>query len=443
MVSNLRRSLVRTVLCTTVFFALLGPELSISKGLSYFRCLFFLLVFAILFLYRKDLVHKFSAVQSKIIRGFLIFCGCWLGYGLLSLSWTVSFSAGVNYLGRLSMMLLLVFCLLAVVKSKQDFNKIACFLLGGFSVVILFGFIESITLRHLSVSRAYGTDLLTVTSFFRNENDLATFLTIGLPFLLVALVQPMLKRRTRFFFYLLAVLSLYLLILTGSRSNVWLVLPLIIIGALFSLCFRKIKVRQLAKNFVLYASMLGAVQLLFLSCANPHLTNRALGKLGAAVIFYQAVTDSPWGLDDDLEVGEGRCESGQVRKYLLLNGWHFLKESSFKGVGVGSIELLMATAPKVNVTNIHNWWAEILVTFGVGIFAIYFWLYSYLLWRLFKMGLVGDGIGLALFLSLGGLTIGCMAPSSVLQYAPMWILFGLALAYTNFEVLPENRQLAQ
>jgi len=59
---------------------------------------------------------------------------------------------------------------------------------------------------------------------------------------------------------------------------------------------------------------------------------------------------------------------------LIRNGLVFLSSTFGFGVGAGNIEYWMEHNPVYNtssITNMHNWWIEILVAYGVIIFILY------------------------------------------------------------------------
>jgi hypothetical protein len=139
-------------------------------------------------------------------------------------------------------------------------------------------------------------------------------------------------------------------------------------------------------------------------------------------------------------------ESITVRLNLLLNGLKFLQKSHFMGVGAGNIEPLMKGAPRVNKVNMHNWWAEVLVNFGVIIFILYISLYIWLCWRLWKLAWLKSSPYISPLIRWGaissliamiGFVGGGVAPSTAIHYTPMWVVYGIALAVI---ILGETQQ---
>src|SRR5690606_15848628 len=129
------------------------------------------------------------------IRWYAAFFAFWFLYALLSLTWVVSINDAIRYIVFLGMMLLLTLSLPYFIRTELKFWRTQQVLLGVFAAMILFGVFESITLLHLPSSRGYGFDSAIVTSVFHNQNDFATCITLGLPFLITALYLLDLNKR--------------------------------------------------------------------------------------------------------------------------------------------------------------------------------------------------------------------------------------------------------
>lgn len=87
------------------------------------------------------------------------------------------------------------------------------------------------------------------------------------------------------------------------------------------------------------------------------------------------------------------------------------------------------------IVNPHSLWFEVLGDFGIGIFLYFIFIYLNLLWDLLKvyresLKSAPSGITsyttLSLIAALGGFILTAFAPSSVISFPQMWLLFGLA-----------------
>lgn len=436
---------LETLFYLTIIFALLGPTLGIpiTEGfkLTFFRIVFVLLIGGLML--KVTTQKRLEASYMAPIRWYAVFFAFWFLYALLTLTWVVSINDAVRYIIFLGMMLVLTLSLPYFVSSEFKFWRTSRILLGVFSGIILFGVFESITLLHLPSSRGFGFDSAIVTSVFSNQNDLATCITLGLPFLITALYMLDLKKKQKWFIYLIVIFSIYVLLATGSRSNTFFAIPLVgvILATLVPLVIERKKITK--KNLLIGfgATILAIViaQSMSIAFLSEDARERAKTKLNTTFGIFSDLNKGSWNIEEgDSTVVEGDTgKSVTVRKFLLLNGLKFLEKSNYMGVGAGNIEPLMEGAPKVDKINMHNWWAEILVNFGVINFILYMFLYIWLLWRLWKLAWRKSSPHISKIVRWGatsclatmiGYTIGGMAPSTAIHFTPMWICYGLSLA---------------
>jgi teichuronic acid biosynthesis protein TuaE len=109
------------------------------------------------------------------------------------------------------------------------------------------------------------------------------------------------------------------------------------------------------------------------------------------------------------------------------------------GVGVGNAEQHMAKYGEDlgGIVNLHNWWLEVLVNYGLIIFLAYLHFYLSLVKDLLKV-IRNSGIlrlkmmAEVLTVSLASFSIACIGPSSLLPQRYMWFLFALVLAVLNY-----------
>lgn len=448
MVSDLllpRQKRLEQLFYLMIAFALLGPTLGFpiteNFNLTFFRIAFILLAGGIII--RLAMQKSLETSYMYPVRWYAFFFLFWFIYGMISLTWAASLGAGIKYMVFLSMMMLLALSLPFFIHTENHFWKTGRLLFWVFAAIVFFGVFESITLIHLPVSRAYGKLSASVTSVFTNQNDLATCITIALPFVITALYMLSLSKKHKLFIYLTGVMALYVLLATGSRSNTFFALPLasmvLIVGLPFVVERRKLTKKNIGKALIAIIVALIIVNMMSLVFLSPEAREQAKTKLSSTFGFILDIQKGSWTVDDgETEVVEGETgQSATVRKYLILNGLKFLQESHFMGVGAGNVEVHMEGAPKVNKVNMHNWWAEVLVNFGVIIFVLYIALYGWMLWRLWKLASlkispnISPVIRWGAISSLAALTgyfIGGMAPSTAIHFTPMWILYGIGLA---------------
>lgn len=441
-----RQKRLDTLFYFMIAFALLGPTLGIplTEGfnLTFFRVAYVMLVGGIILrlVTRKNL----EASYMYPVRYYAAFFLFWFVYGLISLSWVMSMGAALKYLFYMAFMLPLTLSFPFFLQTEEKLWKANRVLFWVYAAIIFFAVFESITLIHLPPSAFFKTTSASVTSVFTNQNDLATCITLGLPFLATAMFMLDLQKKHKWFIYITGVLTIYVLIATGSRSNTAFALPLaslaLVIGLPQVVERAKLTKKNIAKAviMILVAVILAnGLSMIFLS---EEARNAAKAKLSSTLGFLQDFKNSAWTMEEG-DTGIERMETGEsagVRKWLLINGLDFLQQSHYMGIGAGNVEPWMAKyGVKVNKVNLHNWWGEVLVNFGVLIFVLYMSLYFWTLWRLWKLASLKHTPTLSPVLRWGaystmaamtGYFFGGMAPSSAIHFTPMWITYGLALA---------------
>ncbi|SFX23552.1 O-Antigen ligase [Thermoactinomyces sp. DSM 45891] len=441
----------------TAAFALLGPSFGIpvTSGftLTFFRLAFLVLLVGFIFRF----VNKKSLEASYMvpIRWYVVFLCFWILYAVLTLTWVIDMGKGIRYVVFLTNMIALALSFPYFIRNESYYQKITKILFGIYTAIILFAVFESVTLIHLPTSRAADENVsdgvsASITSVFTNQNDLATCITLALPFIVAAMIMLPLSRMMKAVLYGVFILSGYVLFATGSRVNELIVLPLIGVTLLVlfwkSLDRDRFRLKSIRTNglFLLLAVVL--VQVMLSTMLTPEGQRVVEDKLGST---SASISDLHDAVSEELVEGEESKIEGQsgesitVRVNLLKHGLDFLVKSHFMGVGAGNIERWMHPSSdeyvsgNVNKENIHNWWAEILVNFGVITFALYLALYVWLLWRLWKLISLKRSPHLSPYLRFGavaslaamtGYFFGGMAMSTAIHFTPMWISYGLALA---------------
>ncbi|OJG49874.1 O-antigen ligase family protein [Enterococcus gallinarum] len=276
----------------------------------------------------------------------------WLLYSLFSLLWT-----NENIFVFLTSFRFLFVGFVTTLMFSQMINTYGKFkfFLSALTLVVLFhnimGWREYLTGKYLFVSDEYRSlyqSLRLPTSTFYNTNDLSTFLAISSFFILLYIVLNK-NFKVRIFLIATYISSLTLVILSGSRANLLGYLMGISFLGLYNFVFKSLTLKKL---FALFSVISVCIFLIFIY-VNINLSTTFLSDM-------QNKT------------------SDLTRINLIKNGFIFLKNSKFLGVGLGNIELMMETNnifPTFGTFPIHNWWFEILVSSGIIVFLIYISLY--------------------------------------------------------------------
>jgi len=121
-----------------------------------------------------------------------------------------------------------------------------------------------------------------------------------------------------------------------------------------------------------------------------------------------------------VDIVDGVVNKGHLQGFGVNNTANYLKE-------VGNTH---------GIVNPHSLWFEVLGDFGVGIFLYFIVIYLNILWDLLKVyrkSIKNEAYGLTSYLTisllaaLGGFILSAFAPSSVISFPQMWMLYGLSV----------------
>lgn len=129
--------------------------------------------------------------------------------------------------------------------------------------------------------------------------------------------------------------------------------------------------------------------------------------------------------------------SDYVRMNLIKNGLHFLPQNLFMGTGAGGIEHWMASEwiyDTGSITNIHNWWMEILTGYGIIVFIGYMIFYIKLCIDMFRIFRSSSNykevyIAFAMIGALVSFVIGSVSSSSNMASYQIWVFFAIVIAF--------------
>lgn len=260
-------------------------------------------------------------------------------------------------------------------------------------------------------------------SMFGNTNDYATFLMFSI-FFIYACHKNSSLIIIKIIYILTIISSVSLIIISSSRAN----LIGLILGASFSSFISVIDKRK--KYFTI---ILSSIVLLTI------------------VLYPEIITVIVVFIDENLNFQYEEIGSVYLRINLINNGLYFLKSTAFFGVGAGNIEYWMANYSKYfvgNLENIHNWWMEILTSFGVFIFIGYLIFYK----RLFVSSYnnvrlshdkINSQIGLCILCCMIGFIAGSTSSSSNIRSEWLWVFWAIAIAYQGMEseCIPKNKEI--
>lgn len=316
-----------------------------------------------------------------------------------------------------------ILSILVISNSIQRYNTFRILLTIVFFMIVLnqfVGLFEVFTGRYFfndgAISGSFG--LNNPLSIFRNINDFSTLMFTGVP---VSLIVFTLDKRILYktLASLSFLLSLLFILYTGSRGN-QLALVLFF-TTLFVLKFNDWK-KYIFKAIIFLTIFIGVAFVVYLL-----LFDLRINFYNVVIKFFEY---------------EG---SNTYRVNMLLNGLSFLTSTFGFGVGAGNIEHWMINYPIFNVDapNIHNWFFEILVGYGIIVFILYLFLYIYILWILFKSIKFTKSkneyfISLYLFCFVIGFIVASISSASNIIIEWQWVFWGIIIGYVklnNYKML--------
>lgn len=350
-------------------------------------------------------------IVKKPIRYPVLFLLIWFCYGVISIVWTTDKVNGLKELYYFSTFIFFILLLIYLlqIKNQEFWVKESFWIIGVITLGICV--LEIATDFHFPTSRyVIESERLSIyhkhvaTAFFYNENDLATFLVIVTPFFVIKLIES----------------SLF-----GKLINTVLILLIFIVISFNAarLAFVSVLLQLLVFLYVTKKAWFFRGVRLFL-LTTPLIFGLAWHFLGDKLDILFDVKG--------FEAGYG---SGFVRINLYLNGLYSTFQSFMLGVGPGNYGSHMYPMfYTAGIINPHNWWIEVLTNYGFLIFCGYlafFWFFLKNTISIYYVNTKENHLGLVLFMSFIGFTLACIGPSGLFYHWPMWLLYGVALAYIN------------
>ena len=351
---------------------------------------------------------------------YISFLLIWGVYALCSILWVSSL-----YYWFIANYFILI-GILCVVTFNLSFKNIKHILICIYIVWILcwvhscVGWVEVISgkyyfLHNIKDIMVYQTNMMPVSSF-GNTNDFATCMLVGI-FISIGLMHRYKSKLSRLFMLFNIINMFALIILSSSRAN--------IIGFALGICF----LRLIYDNASIFRNF-------FIIC------------LGCVVVFTISYIGYPTLLTNIEELWKAIISSNEmpssinIRKNLILNGMVFLRETYFMGVGAGNSSYYMLTKnifPTWGILNMHNWWLEILIDYGVIIFCGYVHFYIRMICdniKIYRVLNITDkysvrGIAFSFVGFLIAYSFASISSSSNLSNEFIWIVFALILSFLN------------
>lgn len=401
------KNVVVFFLILAVFFVPMGANgISISVGfgrISLFR--FFLIGAIAAQMLRMGFLDRGFVIWRKKSKYSILFLLIWFSYAFLSILWAADYSGFLKILWFLFVGISLTLLFTDTCEQSDIDNIVFSFSLGVMLQAII-GWYEVFTRDYRFIS-GYNFDFYVSYSsripiaMLSNPNDFATLMFLGVLFSYY-LIYTEKYRKIKLLVLLFLVNDVIMIVLSQSRS--------VLFGLLIAvLILLWLKTKYAGKIAMFLAAMLTLVY--------PATRHWLLSKI-------------------DLNYFTTKGESASVRINLIRNGLLFLGKTYGFGVGNGQIESWMsrrAVYDTHNITNMHNWWFEILTAYGIIIGAGFVILYLKLIIDFYKIYCVNkyDNNGkraMIICALLGGYFLACMSSSSNMSKEYIWLFWAVCIA---------------
>lgn len=415
---------MKKLIFTMVLSVFLGTQIlavHIGFKLSLYRILFLVVSYGFLLMFINN-DQRLRFYPRKVSSMYTMFYGSWLLYSLSSIIWAESLAGWAKANVFIGIGVLSIFFIQLFIKDKKDLLTLFRSIVLGISIHLVLGFSELLTGKYIWASNhfmtkyqpASGTFFTRIPiSIFPNQNDYATALLMGFFFILILLNNSK-NIFSKLGYGLLLVSTVFLIYQTDSRGN------LVAVGiGLFAMTV--VYFMNMITKKVFFSVAGGAVGV---SAIALLISSSLRGKLMETFSLF-------------LSSAEYSDTSNQNRVNLIKNGFNFLRESFGFGIGAGNVEYWMKNYPHYltgGITNMHNWWMEILTGYGIFVFLFYVIVYvgmivkgyhyyqnsSDAFIRKTSLGIIGY---------LAAFTLSSISSASNIVNEWQWVVFGVIIAF--------------
>lgn len=402
---------MNALLYLAAFFVPLGAKiLSVSVGpfqLSPFRLCIFLAIICHCIKGGDNL----KLTYRKNNTGYaLAFMSLWIIYAVVSLIWARDNAAWFRniYFLCIGIASIALFC--HYFSTIELLKKAAVAFELGIFVQGVIGWYEIFSRNYLFIEmteknvRSYLAGINRIPIAMQNNpNNFATMMFCGAAIAGFLLINETRKNRKPLFF-LMGINCIALLFLTTSRAN--------ILGVLVTVC-------------------------VFLLIGN----RKKIALLIALLIIALCIPQTTEYISDVLQFRFAEVNgSDSLRLGLLKTGLMYTYETFGFGTGAGQIEYWIQTYGSPynvgSITNIHNWWIELISNYGLFVFIGYIVFYLKMMFTFKRKGNSDRTSPMAktsifIFSVLAGYIVACISPSSLVNLEWSWVFMGLLISYMS------------
>nr|WP_279097608.1 O-antigen ligase family protein [Aerococcus urinaeequi] len=406
------------VLVSSVFLGsnLIAVTLPVGQ-ISIYRIFSLLVIPMVIFFLIKDR-KAFKIHRNSYATGMVIVYLLWWVWGLCSALWAMSLGSWLQAMVLLTLGISSIVGIFLWTRDYVQWRTLIKAVWVMMTFLSIWGLFEITTniylLADLGKLDKYSTFLtqpwtrIPIT-YFANQNDYATLLLAALPINLI-LVNTTKNSSKKLLTLVCMLLSTFLIFQSGSRMSLLMALAFYSIYVLLGVRWDFTRKQVLTTGSII---------------------------LTLAVLAFAFVPPIRAMITDLIYILPRPVISGDVgRMNMWRNGLMYLGKTFGLGVGAGNIEVWMemfGPLPTNNIFNIHNWWLEILVGYGIFIFIAYVLGYALMIYRLFNLKKFVNRMHqkimnalISFLLVFIGASI-TSANNMLIEWH--WVFFGLIIAY--------------
>lgn len=339
----------------------------------------------------------------------------WFFYAVITILWVEDLTSWLQAVFYIGIGVTSILFLNLFLRKERDF-KISFYIIWIIIFINNFlGWYELFTGDYLFRIQSHYNSKNYLIGMFGGPNEFATPMLFGV-FISYFIFKRAKNNFVRVISLITMISSSVLVLLSQSRAN--------ILGLFLGLfCFMILLLkRKSLKNYLPFIGLLlsiGTVTTIFSG-------NNIISQLNRILQFNFSNSFSSDG----------------IRMNLIKNGLYFLTKTNGFGVGAGNIEYWMETYlkyPTSGIVNMHNWWVEILVAYGIGIFTLYIIFYTnlfisiYLRFRNSETEIEKE-IAIVILCCMSGYVIAGISSSSNIGRAWLWLFWGIAIAFQGSNI---------
>ena len=299
-------------------------------------------------------------------------------------------------------------------KNEETFDYIVRSMTDALFIHLLMGLYEVTAHKYLFETGNIGRRLYghVAIGIFYNLNDYVTFVTTMIPFAIYRFVKSN-GLLGKIFSVFLTVSSLYLVAISESRGAILTILAFVC-GGIFTFARKK------SRNTLIASASVGAFLIICLA-----------NLFGIQTALLNLIKSNSINLTENSDI---------ARINLIRNGLYFLGKTYGFGVGAGNLYDWFEQKAIYYIGDlrfIHNWYAEVLATFGVLFFIIYMVFHIKIMYRMSMKKYGTSHLKTAMFLSFVCFSIVSISSSSNVYSEWVWMylivisLFSASLEKNN------------